>query len=142
MRFLFTLLTCLFVNDRCQAQNTPTMQETTNAVGSLTEVVKQVNEGDAILLDVRSKREWTSGHLTKAKHVPVKTVTKWSSLKEAAKVISKDKPLFVHCAKGVRAANAAAHLNELGFKAHALEMDYEEIRDAGFTEVEGSDGAY
>ncbi|MGC6429681.1 MAG: rhodanese-like domain-containing protein [Jejuia sp.] len=64
--------------------------------------VKNLLKQDAIILDVRTKREWNEAHIPNAIHVPL------SDLKDNIEALKKlDKPFIVHCKSGVRSAKAA-----------------------------------
>ena len=63
-------------------------------------------EKGAILLDVRTKREWDGGHLKGAKHVPL------DDLQNNVEALKKlNKPFIVYCASGARSAQATKFLN-------------------------------
>jgi phage shock protein E len=68
---------------------------------------------DAQILDVRTKEEFASGHLEKAKLIP------WTD-KDFSERVKKEldpaKPLLVYCRSGRRSADASAQLAKLGFK--------------------------
>ncbi|SMF28420.1 rhodanese-like domain-containing protein [Pseudobacteriovorax antillogorgiicola] len=76
---------------------------------------KMVTEQGALLLDVRSDREYKSGSLPGAKHLPhhdirhrADQILKWQGG-------DKSKPIVVFCAVGGRANRAKAELVRLGF---------------------------
>ena len=88
------------------------------------EIKKAVDDGKAVIVDVREKREWTAGHLTGALLVPL------SELNETQKVpdtIPKDKPIYVHCMVGGRALTATEILKKLGYDARAVGQKYGEL---------------
>ena len=66
----------------------------------------------AQVLDVRSQKEFATGHLANAIVIP------WGDkdfIARAAKELDLKKPLFVYCRSGRRSTEAAAALAELGF---------------------------
>lgn len=66
----------------------------------------------ARILDVRTKKEFATGHLAKALLIP------WSDKDfnaRATKELDPAKPLLVYCHAGRRSAEAAAALAKLGF---------------------------
>ncbi|SHJ74232.1 rhodanese-like domain-containing protein [Pseudozobellia thermophila] len=65
-----------------------------------------------VLLDVRTPREYNSGHIDEAINID------WlgKGFIEKAQALDKDKPVFVYCKKGGRSAEAARVLDSLGFK--------------------------
>lgn len=77
-----------------------------------------INEGvrlfeetkDAVLLDVRSPREYASGHIPGSINLPLQDIDNATQ-----KVISKEVPLFVYCLSGARSQQAAVRLHELGY---------------------------
>ena len=70
------------------------------------ELVKQ----GAIILDVRSKDEYTSGHIRGSINIPVNKLT--DNLK---KLKTKDKPIITCCASGMRSASAKGILKSNGY---------------------------
>jgi len=97
--------------------------------------LESVKAGSGVLLDVRTQDEWDSGHFASAKHIPVDQISDAEKAKSATADLDKEKTLYVHCARGVRAKTAADALNKMGFKAVALETSYDAIRDGGFDEA-------
>ena len=63
-------------------------------------------EKDAIVLDVRTDREYQSGAIKKAKHIPLDDLR--NHVDELKKL---NKPIIVYCASGVRSGKAAKFLN-------------------------------
>ena len=64
------------------------------------------------LLDVRTKEEFATGHLSKATLIP------WTDkdfTTRAAKELDPRKPVLVYCQGGVRSAKAATALDKTGF---------------------------
>jgi phage shock protein E len=69
-------------------------------------------EKNVILLDVRTKEEYETGHIKNSILIPV------DNLKEEAEKKLKDKasPIFIYCRSGNRSVTAANILIELGYK--------------------------
>ncbi|MEZ4792716.1 MAG: rhodanese-like domain-containing protein [Gelidibacter sp.] len=63
-------------------------------------------EKGAIILDVRTQREWDNGHIKSAKHIPLDDLQ--NHIEELRKL---DKPVITCCASGARSAKAAEYLN-------------------------------
>ena len=101
---------------------------------SLPEMLAQVNEGKAVLVDVRSDDEWNASHFAQAQHISIDKITEDAAA--ACSGLNKDKLVLLHCRSGGRAGRAAKILNDLGFNAHAMKMKYDSIKDAGFKEAE------
>lgn len=76
------------------------------------EAHKLINENkDVIILDVRTKEEFGSGHMPKAKSFPMHEIP--SRIDELEKF--KDKPILVYCASGGRSPIAIKHLLKNNF---------------------------
>jgi rhodanese-related sulfurtransferase len=67
---------------------------------------------DALVLDVREDKEYASGHIPKAKHIPMGQLA--SRIKELDKF--KSKPILVTCRSGHRSARACGMLKKAGFE--------------------------
>ena len=80
---------------------------------------KDINEGvkrfrenkDAVLLDVRTKEEYASGHIEGSRNLPLDEIDSVDSV-----IKDKNAPLYVHCLSGARSAHAAAYLKGKGYK--------------------------
>lgn len=95
----------------------------------LSQVVKDVESGTAVIVDVRSQREWASGHLAKAIPMPVDQI---AAGKADLAVLPKDRPVYLHCAVGARARSAARILKEKGYDARPLDASPAQLLKAGF----------
>ena len=75
-----------------------------------------INEGvrryaateNAVLLDVRSPREYREGHIPESMNVPLQELEDVVSVRE-------DTPLFVYCYSGARSRQAVAQLRDMGY---------------------------
>ncbi len=67
---------------------------------------------DALILDVREPSEFESGHIPKARHIPLGQLA--GRLNELDKY--KDKPVLVSCQSGQRSARACGVLKKAGFE--------------------------
>lgn len=74
------------------------------------DITKQIESGEAVLLDVREQDEWDEGHIKGAQHIPL---GKLSS--ETTRGFSQELPVYVYCRSGGRATRAEAVLRTLGF---------------------------
>lgn len=63
----------------------------------------------AIILDVRSKGEYQSGHIKGSINIPVDT------LNNNLNTLKKDKPIITCCASGMRSASAKSILKSNGY---------------------------
>ena len=78
---------------------------------SATEAVLLLNRDKPLVLDVRDAAEFAAGHIQGAKNIPVAELA--NRLKEIEKF--KDKPVLVHCQKGMRAKSACNTLKAQQF---------------------------
>lgn len=81
-----------------------------NSVGTL-EATRLMNQPGALVLDVRETAEFASGHLPRARHIPLGELAK--RIDEIAKF--KDKPVVVTCRSGARSGSACRKLKNAGF---------------------------
>ena len=80
---------------------------------------KDINEGvrnfreskNAILLDVRTRKEYASGHIEGSRNLPLDEIDRVDSI-----IKDKNAPLYVHCLSGGRSARAAAYLRGRGYR--------------------------
>jgi len=77
-----------------------------------TQKIQDYNNRGAIILDVRSKKEYESGAIAGSKHIPLSDLN--SKIEDLKKM---DKPFITCCASGVRSASAARILNSNGMDA-------------------------
>lgn len=82
----------------------------TNSIGTL-EATRLMNQPGALVLDVREAAEFTSGHLPRARHIPLAELGK--RIEELAKF--KEKPVVVTCHSGARSGTACRTLKNAGF---------------------------
>jgi rhodanese-related sulfurtransferase len=71
-----------------------------------------MNREDALVLDVRETGEWSSGHITGARHITLAQLEKRMSEIEKFK----DRPIIVVCATGNRSSSACGQLKKGGFE--------------------------
>lgn len=78
------------------------------------DINKGVNEfkstNGAILLDVRTKDEYKSGHVPGSKNIDVAEIEKATNL-----VSDRSTPIFVHCLSGARSGRAVEALKSMGY---------------------------
>lgn len=74
--------------------------------GTKKQQVEGFLKNGAIILDVRTQREWDNGHIESSKHIPLNDLQNHvDELKQL------NKPFVVCCESGVRSAKAAKFLN-------------------------------
>lgn len=64
----------------------------------------------AVLLDVRTKEEYESGHIENSENIPLQQIEK-----VIAKITDKNTPLFVYCQSGARSGRATSALKQMGY---------------------------
>jgi len=74
--------------------------------------MEAVSHDDMQILDVRTLREFTQGHIKNAKNI---SVFEKDFLKQAAKTLNKKKTVYVYCRSGGRSAKASSMLNKAGY---------------------------
>jgi rhodanese-related sulfurtransferase len=72
--------------------------------------LQEVISNGAVILDVRTKAEYQSGHLRNSINIPV------DNLQGNLKKIDKNKPIITCCASGARSASATRILKSNGFE--------------------------
>lgn len=90
------------------------------SIFSFMKIQTDINEGidlfraapGAVLLDVRSKEEYTQGHIPGSVNLPLNRL--------AGIKLEKDTPLFVYCLSGARSARACAWLKKNGYSAENI----------------------
>lgn len=75
---------------------------------STTELAKKLTRTTAVL-DVRTPREFKSGHIKGAKNTPLQVIETY--------VGNKTEPLYVICQSGMRSKQAVKRLRRLGYEA-------------------------
>lgn len=71
---------------------------------------KELVKNNAIIVDVRSKGEFSSGHIKGSMNIPLQ------NLQDNLKKLSKDRPIITCCASGMRSASAKNMLLSMGYK--------------------------
>jgi rhodanese-related sulfurtransferase len=99
---------------------------------SLKSVKRAVDEKKAVLVDVRSQKEWDKGHIAGAIFLPVTFLTDELDDKKLAKALPKKGRYYVHCAVGIRATRAGEYLAERGYEVKILKPGYQQLIEAGF----------
>ena len=102
---------------------------------TLAVVKKNVAEGKAVLVDVRSQQEWNKGHIAGSIFLPVDSLNKPDAKMLATKLPQK-KILYTFCMVGMRAKTAAIKLEQQGYTVRALKPGYDELIKAGFPKGE------
>ncbi|MBA2114398.1 rhodanese-like domain-containing protein [Bremerella alba] len=107
----------------------------------LKEVKKEVDEGMAVLLDVREEVEWKKAHLSKAELIPLSAM---ATDKHARKAIAKykkdpDLKIYAYSNTGRRAILASEMFERVDAKVIPITKTYQDLLDAGFKETKATD---
>lgn len=70
--------------------------------------VEEAYDKDILLVDVRSKEEFESGHIAKSINIPLDKIN--------ALDVDKDKTVYVFCRSGARSEHAKNQLIQLGYQ--------------------------
>lgn len=93
---------------------------------SASEVVQQMNQNQAILLDIRPKDQFKTGHIPQARNITL------NDLATESNNLPKDKPIIVVCQHGRTATKGVASLRKLGFtQVYSLENGQQAWVEAG-----------
>jgi rhodanese-related sulfurtransferase len=121
--FLLALATaaCLAEEKSAAAPETPKAPTTGPATApagvrkiSIDEFDRMRKEKGVVVLDVRTPREYAEGHVAGAINLPVTGQGSEHFNDEVAK-LDRGTTYLVHCARGVRSANAINRMSKLGF---------------------------
>ncbi len=85
------------------------IDEGTLSASELKELIDSKNE-EYVLIDVRSRSEYNSGHIPTAINIP------HTQIQDFVKKIPKNKLIIVYCKVGARATTARKKLMELGYE--------------------------
>jgi len=80
--------------------------------GKKSNQIKEYLEKDAVILDVRTQKEYDADHIEGAFLIPISELK--SRLKEVKDL---NKPVIAHCRSGIRSAQASQILNSNGIDA-------------------------
>ncbi len=102
-------------------------------------VKKNLQEGKAVLIDVRELSEWNAGHLKDARLLPLSVLQKKPEQRGDAGKLDKQKVVYLHCRSGVRCLTAADILAKEGYQVRALKAGYEDLLSSGFEKAGSAD---
>jgi hydroxyacylglutathione hydrolase len=87
------------------------------------------------VVDVRHPSEWRAGHIHGARHVPLPELT------AARSSLPTDRPIWVHCAAGYRAAIAASQLSSWSLAPILIDDQFEHASGLGLLVTADADAA-
>lgn len=88
----------------------------------------EIENGEAILIDVREQEEWDEGHLRHSQLIPLSTFEHENAFVN----LPNDKKIYTHCRLGRRAAHAAELIQNEFPLVKALPYSYDELKQHGF----------
>ena len=65
---------------------------------------------NAVLLDVRTKKEYNYGNIKGSVNIPVQLLERVSR-----QIVDKDTPIYVYCHSGIRSARSVQALKDMGY---------------------------
>jgi len=107
-------------------------QDLTHTKDSLDTVKSNVNDGKAVIIDVREQGEWNAGHLKGAVLMPMSKLRNEQQAAELLKSIPKDKIIYTHCKAGGRSLICGDIFKAAGFDVRPLKPGFDELLKAGF----------
>ena len=90
----------------------------------LEQVRRELEQGKAVLIDVREQSEWDAVHLRHSRLIPIGTLKD----EDVLATLPQNKNIYLHCHRGRRAAEAAELLKAQFPKAQALPYTFEELQ--------------
>lgn len=102
--FVSLLILCI----SCKGQEETGSVQVINIHALKTEAIGK----DVQLIDVRSEREYSRGHIDDAINI---NIANKENFKKEIQKLDKAKPVYIYCQAGVRSRRASAIMQELGF---------------------------
>lgn len=100
---------------------------------STAEVKKNVQDGTALLVDVREQKEFSDGHLAASSNVPISGIR----TKQFPADFSKTKLTYLYCGcpAGKGAFEASKIMNAEGYNTIPLKANYKELMSDGYEQA-------
>lgn len=92
---------------------------------SVQDAAKKLQDGEAVLVDVREPHEWDAGRIPGARHVQLE------HLASQAETIPRDTLVIFQCRLGIRSAMATKAFRASGYDALSMAGGIQEWHDAG-----------
>ncbi|GAB3911936.1 hypothetical protein GCM10028803_54380 [Larkinella knui] len=90
-------------------------------------ILREIQKGEAYLVDVRTPEEYREGHLVNATNIDFKA----PDFKTQIGQLDKKKTVYLYCRSGNRSGKAADTLQVLGFKTAYNLGGFEDLKTAG-----------
>ena len=104
---LFVTLFSAMLSYGQQAQEKPIV----DSIKVTPKLLKEIKEGKAILVDVRTPEEYNAGHLQYSKNIDYKN----EDFKNQIVKLDKTKPVYLYCRSGNRSGKSADILKKSGY---------------------------
>jgi phage shock protein E len=98
---------------------------------SLQTVNEKVSRKEAVLVDVREKKEWECGHVEGAVLLSLSELRNGIDTDTLQKPLPRERIIYTHCAVGVRSLSAADLLRKHGYDVRPLKAGYAELLRGG-----------
>ncbi len=85
-----------------------------------TEIIDEIQNGKAQLVDIREKDEWDKAHFKCAIHLPLSDLKKGVGIDVLKNIRQNNKKIYLHCRSGNRAKQAEAILAQYGCKEFSV----------------------
>jgi len=122
MRIFASILFAFLVTTVCA-------EELKHSTEPIPQIKKSIDDGKAVIVDVREKSEWDTSHVKGAIFLPL---SEFKQTQKAPADLPKDKPVFVHCFSGKRAMTAAEILKKQGYDARPITSNVDDLAKGGF----------
>jgi rhodanese-related sulfurtransferase len=133
---MLTTFLAFLISLQASPNSRQTIEFTKDSLGT---VRKNIDAKKAVLIDVRSLEEWNKGHLEDSVFVPVTSLRKKDlDAKKLAKIVPPKKIVYTFCVVGMRAKQAGAILEKLGYQVRVLKPGYEDLVKAGFKKAKNT----
>jgi rhodanese-related sulfurtransferase len=99
---------------------------------SVDTIKARVQQGQAVLLDVREQDEWDAGHLKDARLLPLSDLKAGTANGRIAELLPPGKIVYCHCKSGGRVLPAGEILQKLGYDVRPLKQGYQDLLRLGF----------
>jgi phage shock protein E len=131
LKFLFLLLS-VSVGTFAQTGHTTYHQRSPNKIrvdeANSKKIIKEVEQGKAYLVDVRTPEEYLEKHLKNAKNINFKSSDFAANIAQ----LDKSKKVYLYCRSGNRSGQATDSLINLGYKASFNIGGLDSIANKGF----------
>ncbi len=106
---------------------------TTDEIVNYNEILGELQEGKAKLIDIRERAEWDQIHFKEALNLPLSELAKGRGVKVLKQLRRKNQKLYFHCYSGSRVGMAKRILSEFGCNEFSIiPVGMHKMAEAGF----------